>query len=91
MILLHQNETGFWVATSEDVANHLGYQPGKFAPGFMVGRWQGASTHLGVFPTPEAAIAAESSVEDRCDAPANGGSGCSSALNEHMERLANDD
>ncbi len=88
MNLIHKNEmTGFWIATSEEVAVYLGYPAGHFGNGYIAGRWSGAATQLGTFLTVDAAIAAESSVPDRTverGSPSN-------ALGQHTTNLQNDD
>ena len=38
MRMAHTSNNGFWVATTGEVEKYLGYEPGRFGAGFMVGR-----------------------------------------------------
>jgi len=93
MTFAHEGDNGFWVVTVEEGVRYLGYASVSAflsghghpagATGYLVGRWTGLKTDT-IYPTLEAAIAAESEIPDRTSPR---GEGYGNALGEHLGRL----
>ena len=93
----HEGDNGCWVVTVAEAAKYMGYgtaadflrgngHPAD-ATGYLIGRWTGLR-NTQIFPTLDAAIAAESLIPDR---PALVGTNPSDALGDHLSRLDSGD